>query len=98
MLSHERSGKVKDVLASVVGLRLNIFHSKFIWRIYHDNDSEITYTCRYTIDLYSSLDVYSSIDLYSSIGLYSSINLYSSIVRSREIQESKRCSRFRGWT
>ena len=42
MLSHEKSGKVKDVLASVVGLRLSIFHSKFIWRIFHDNDSEIS--------------------------------------------------------
>ena len=42
LLSHEKSGKVKDVLASVVGLRLSIFHSKFIWRIFHDNDSEIS--------------------------------------------------------
>ena len=38
MLSHEKSGKVKDVLASVVGLRLTIFHSKFIWRIFHDSE------------------------------------------------------------
>ena len=42
LLSQEKSGKVKDVLASVVGLRLTIFHSKFIWRIFHDNDSQIS--------------------------------------------------------
>ena len=42
LLSQEKSGKVKDVLASVVGLRLTIFHSKFIWHIFHDNDSEIS--------------------------------------------------------
>ena len=42
LLSHEKSGKVKDVLAFVVGLRLTIFHSKFIWRIFHDNNSEIS--------------------------------------------------------
>ena len=26
----------------MVGLRLTIFHSKFIWHIFHDNDSEIS--------------------------------------------------------
>ena len=40
MLSHEKSGKVKDVLASVVGLGLTIFHSKFIWHIFHDNGGD----------------------------------------------------------
>ena len=73
---------MKDVLTSVVRLRLNIFHSKFNWRIFYKTDSwisclkfkqilinNITITSRYINPPWFLLGEYKTTNLYCALRL-----------------------------